>query len=72
MAGHAIDDAADAAFDIAKHTLQIDLRHSVGERMLGIREHALTDEAVAEFEELLGYPQHDPHGREIPKRRRSS
>lgn len=32
-------------------------------------EHALTDEAVAEIEELLGFPEVDPHGRPIPRRR---
>ena len=32
-------------------------------------EHALTDEAVAELEEVLGYPETDPHGRPIPPRR---
>lgn len=31
-------------------------------------EHALTDEAVAEIEELLGFPELDPHGRRIPPR----
>lgn len=31
-------------------------------------EHALTDEAVAEIEEALGFPQVDPHGRRIPPR----
>ncbi len=32
-------------------------------------EHALTDEAVEEFESLLGYPVVDPHGQAIPPRR---
>ena len=32
-------------------------------------EHALTEEAVAELEILLGYPEVDPHGRRIPPRR---
>lgn len=31
-------------------------------------EHALTDRAVAELEEALGFPQVDPHGRPIPPR----
>ncbi len=35
-------------------------------------EHALSDEALAEFEELLGYPKFDPHGQPIPARRGSS
>lgn len=34
-------------------------------------EHALTDEAASEFEELLGFPEVDPHGRRIPPRRKS-
>lgn len=33
-------------------------------------EHALSDEALEEFEELLGYPELDPHGQPIPPRRR--
>ncbi len=32
-------------------------------------EHALTDEAVASLDELLGFPRTDPHGRPIPPRR---
>jgi len=32
-------------------------------------EHALTDEAVTALEEVLGYPETDPHGRPIPPRR---
>jgi manganese/zinc/iron transport system permease protein len=32
-------------------------------------EHALTQEAVEELEELLGYPGEDPHGQAIPPRR---
>lgn len=32
-------------------------------------EHALTDEAVAEIETLLGFPTVDPHGQPIPARR---
>lgn len=32
-------------------------------------EHALTDETVREFEELLGFPTVDPHGQPIPPRR---
>lgn len=31
-------------------------------------EHALTEDAVAELETLLGYPEVDPHGRRIPPR----
>ena len=31
-------------------------------------EHALTETAVAELEELLGFPERDPHGRPIPPR----
>lgn len=31
-------------------------------------EHALTEDAVAELEALLGYPEVDPHGRPIPAR----
>ena len=31
-------------------------------------EHALSEEAVAELEERLGFPQEDPHGRPIPPR----
>jgi manganese/zinc/iron transport system permease protein len=33
-------------------------------------EHALTEEAVAEMEILLGFPEEDPHGRPIPPRPR--
>jgi DtxR family Mn-dependent transcriptional regulator len=32
-------------------------------------EHALSDAAVDEIEELLGFPGVDPHGRPIPERR---
>jgi manganese/zinc/iron transport system permease protein len=32
-------------------------------------EHALTEEAVEELEEMLGHPTEDPHGRSIPPRR---
>jgi manganese/zinc/iron transport system permease protein len=32
-------------------------------------EHALTEETVAQLEDMLGYPEVDPHGRRIPARR---
>jgi len=32
-----------------------------------IMEHAISDQALAEIEARLGYPQHDPHGRPIPR-----
>lgn len=71
-----LDEASDV---VRKHRLwelylmrRLDLPADHVHRDAEAMEHALTDEAVAEFEELLGYPQHDPHGREIPKRRRSS
>jgi manganese/zinc/iron transport system permease protein len=32
-------------------------------------EHVLTDETVARLEQVLGYPEADPHGRPIPPRR---
>jgi manganese/zinc/iron transport system permease protein len=34
-------------------------------------EHVLTEEAVNDFEERLGYPSADPHGKPIPRRRSS-
>ncbi|HEX4953606.1 MAG TPA: iron chelate uptake ABC transporter family permease subunit [Thermoanaerobaculia bacterium] len=34
-----------------------------------VMEHALSSEAVRDLEELLGWPEMDPHGRPIPRRR---
>jgi Mn-dependent DtxR family transcriptional regulator len=45
--------------------LPVDHVHRDAEAM----EHALTDAAVDEIEELLGFPGEDPHGRPIPERR---
>jgi Mn-dependent DtxR family transcriptional regulator len=35
-------------------------------------EHALTDDAVLRIEEMLGYPEVDPHGQPIPRRPEST
>ncbi|MBP7147523.1 MAG: metal ABC transporter permease [Acidobacteria bacterium] len=45
--------------------LPLDHVHRDAEAM----EHALSDAAVEDIERLLGYPQVDPHGRNIPRRR---
>ena len=73
------DGLSDAAEVVRKHRLwelylirRLDLAadhvHGDAEAM----EHALSDEAIEEFDELLGFPELDPHGRKIPRRRRQS
>lgn len=50
-------------------TRRLDLPSDHVHRDADVMEHALTDDAVARLEELLGYPGVDPHGRRIPPRR---
>ena len=47
-------------------THSLELRSDHVHRDAEIMEHALSDEALADLEERLGYPSVDPHGRPIP------
>jgi manganese/zinc/iron transport system permease protein len=52
-------------------TRRLDLPRDHVHRDAEAMEHALSEEAVNEFEERLGFPAVDPHGRPIPPRRRA-
>jgi len=52
-------------------TRRLDLPTDHVHRDAEAMEHALTDEAVDELEQRLGFPAVDPHGKPIPPRRRS-
>lgn len=50
-------------------TRRLDLPQDHVHRDAEVMEHALSDQAVEALDALLGYPQVDPHGRSIPRRR---
>jgi manganese/zinc/iron transport system permease protein len=49
-------------------TRRLDLALDHVHRDAEVMEHALSDQAVASLDEMLGYPAVDPHGRPIPRR----
>lgn len=51
-------------------TRQLELASDHVHRDAEAMEHALDETAVAQLEERLGFPTHDPHGRPIPARRK--
>jgi manganese/zinc/iron transport system permease protein len=50
-------------------TRRLELASDHVHRDAEVMEHALSEEAVARLEEMLGWPASDPHGRPIPPRR---